>query len=70
MTRKQARAILICQTAVLDALEKCEKALADEELTYFQNYWGAHIRSIVRGNGYGAAPIDRALDIQEGIDWS
>jgi hypothetical protein len=68
MTRKQAQAILACQIAVLNALEKCEKVLDDEELTYFQNYWGAHIRSIVRGNGYGAAPIGRAEDIQEGIE--
>jgi hypothetical protein len=65
MTKKEARAILICQQAIIRALDSCEEQLSDDELNYCQAYWGAHVRSAINGAAYGSAPIARALERAE-----
>jgi hypothetical protein len=68
VNRKAARAILQAQRSILKALSVCEDKLQGDEKTYFENYWGAHVKSIMTGHGYGSAPVDRAADTLEGLD--
>jgi|HubBroStandDraft_4_1064222.scaffolds.fasta_scaffold08568_5 hypothetical protein len=66
MTRKQAKAILACQKAVMKALETCRGRLkGSEEGLHFDAYWGSRVTLIMQGSGYGSAPIKRAEETLE-----
>lgn len=62
MNKKEARAILSCQSTILKALVTCETKLKGDAKLFMVNYWGAHIRSSLDGMTYGSAPIERAQE--------
>jgi hypothetical protein len=69
MTKFEARAILMAQKRILEALDVCRRRLGtSDEWVYFDNYWGRSIESIMTGQGYGSAPTARAQAIMEGDD--
>lgn len=62
MTKREAKAVLVCQRRIIAALDSCARSLSGSaEFGYFTSYWGANIRSLASGGGYGSAPVAKAL---------
>lgn len=62
MTKREARAIMNAKGQIEGVLNKLEAKLKGDELSYFQNYWGSHIRHSLNSDGFGCASVERALE--------
>lgn len=67
MNKSEAKAIIKAKERMESELNKLEQKLKGQELAYFQNYWGNHIRNTLNSDGFGCAPVQRALEALEGV---
>jgi hypothetical protein len=68
MTKKQARALLVCRDRINKALDSCLAQLSYSDQEYAKCYWAAHIRSAINGTSYGAAYIEEAEEkLESGV---
>lgn len=67
MNTKQARAILALSNKIQTAVDECLSKLEGDDLVYAQNYWGAHLKAIAKGQGYGSMPIAQAEEQLEPV---
>jgi hypothetical protein len=68
MTKKQARAILVCSERLRKAVNSCLDQLPTADREHAEAYWAGHVKNIASGNGYGSMPVARANDVLGGYE--